>query len=274
VSSAVAFDPAVAARRLRVRLTVRPDALVVLGSGLSGLAASVNDAVEVPFTDLPGFPECGVAGHAGRFIGGRIAGRAVLVQAGRFHRYEGHPPEIVGSAVRTAHELGVRRVLLTNAAGGVNRSLSPGSLMLVEGHLTFGPAVLLGDAHGADVDERSASGPYDPALAKIAIQAAAELGIPLARGVYAYVLGPSYETPAEVRALARVGADAVGMSTVPEVEVARSLGMSCLAVSLITNHAAGVAAGPLSHDEVIAVGREAGGRMGNLIERIVARLPV
>jgi purine-nucleoside phosphorylase len=269
-----AFDPAEVAARLGERLSVRPEVLLVLGSGLSGLADGVQDAVEVPFSELPGLPAPTVAGHAGRFLGGRLAGRRVLVQAGRFHLYEGHPPWVVCGPVRVAHLLGVRRLLLTNAAGGVDRRLDPGSLMLLEDHLSFGPTALLAAPCG-DLDSRvrDMSAPYDAGLARTASAAAAELGIPLARGVYAGVLGPSYETPAEVRALARAGAQAVGMSTIPEVVVARSLGMSCLAISLITNYAAGVAAGPLSHDDVVQVGRAAGSRLGALLERTLALLP-
>jgi purine-nucleoside phosphorylase len=274
VKPARAFDPAEVAARLEERLPGRAEVLLVLGSGLSGLADAVQDAVEIPFSELPGFPLPTVAGHAGRFLAGRLAGRKVLVQAGRFHLYEGHAPWVVCGPVRVAHRLGVRRLVLTNAAGGVDRRLEPGSLMLLEDHLSFGPTSLLAEPCGEpDSRVRDMSAPYDAQLARAALAAAAELGIPLARGVYAGVLGPSYETPAEIRALAKVGADAVGMSTIPEVVVARSLGMACLAISLITNHAAGVAGGPLSHDEVVQVGRAAGSRLGALLERTLALLP-
>jgi purine-nucleoside phosphorylase len=247
--------------------------LLVLGSGLSGLTDSVAGAVSVPFGELPGFPEPSVSGHAGRFVGGSLSGRPALVQAGRFHLYEGHSEEVVCAPVRVAHALGARTAIFTNAAGGVRELLEPGSIMLIEDHLTWSrPGATWGSrwnrsAPGDTIDR------YDPELGALAMRCALELGIPLARGVYAYVPGPSYETPAEIRALGRLGADAVGMSTVPEVIAARALGMSCLALSLITNLAAGVSRLPLAHEEVISVGRRAGGRLGALLRRVVRDLP-
>jgi len=270
------FPVEAAAKVLRERLTLRQEALLVLGSGLSGIAEAVASPVEVPFGDLPGFPPPGVVGHAGRYVAGTLEGRAVLVQAGRFHLYEGHPADVVCGPVRVAHALGVRTVLLTNAAGGVNRFLEPGSLMLVEDHLNM---------MGRDFQSESAASgrrgaapgapfePYDVRLKALAEASAAELGIALARGVYAAVPGPSFETPAEIRALALWGADAVGMSTVPEATVASGLGMACLAISLITNPAAGLGTEPLSHEEVLAAGRSAGRSLERLLRRIVRDLP-
>jgi purine-nucleoside phosphorylase len=266
------LDPERAAAHVAARLRTRPQVLVVLGSGLSQLAQVVEDAVSIPWAEVPGFPVPTVVGHAGRFVAGTLSGREVLVQAGRFHRYEGHSPEVVGGPVRVAHALGVRTVILTNAAGGIGRFLEPGGVMLIEDHLTLPYAgSWSGGAEGGGQLDMSA--PYDRALLALARRAALELGIPLARGVYAAVSGPSYETPAEIRALARLGADAVGMSTVPEVVAARALGMSCLALSLITNLAAGVSAGPLSHEEVVLVGKSAGAHLGALVQRIVRDLP-
>jgi purine-nucleoside phosphorylase len=271
---AAAPDPVEVARRLGEKLAVTPELMIVLGSGLSGVAGALRDAVEIPFEDLPGFPAPSVAGHAGRFLGGSVSGRRVLVQAGRFHLYEGHPTDVVCAPVRAAHHLGVRKVIFTNAAGGLGRHLPPGSLMLIEDHVSVGCASpLVGPRRDDEVRAPDMTFPYDRALGALALESAARLGISLARGVYAAVPGPSYETPAEIRALARLGADAVGMSTVPEVVAARALGMSCLAISLITNFASGVGEGALSHEEVTSVGRAAGGRLGALLERIVLDLP-
>jgi purine-nucleoside phosphorylase len=273
VVSEALLDPALAAAHLGARLGQRPEVLLVLGSGLSQLADSVPAAVSVPFADLPGFPAATVAGHAGRFVGGSLSGRPVLVQAGRFHLYEGHGADVVCAPVRVAHALGVGTVIFTNAAGAVRELLEPGSIMVIEDHVTWGgPSVPEGDAsHASGPPDLGA--PYDQELTALAIRCALDLGFPLARGVYAFVPGPSYETPAEIRALARLGADAVGMSTVPEVQAARALGMSCLALSLITNLAAGVSRGPLAHEEVISVGRNAGARLGALLERVLRGLP-
>jgi len=277
--SQVRFDVEAAAKVLGGRLTARPEALLVLGSGLSGIAEAVESPVEVPFGDLPGFPPPGVVGHAGRYVAGTLEGRAVLVQAGRFHLYEGHSDEVVCGPVRVAHQLGVRTVVLTNAAGGVNRFLEPGSLMLVEDHLNMmgrsfhAEAAVRGSRGGSPAGLGAPFEPYDARLKALAEASAADLGIPLARGVYAAVPGPSFETPAEIRALALWGADAVGMSTVPEASVASGLGMACLAISLITNPAAGLGTEPLSHEEVLAAGRSAGRSLERLLRRVVRDLP-
>lgn len=276
------FDPGEIAAALASRLAEAPEVLLVLGSGLSGLSDAVEHPVAVPFADLPGFPDVGVTGHAGRWVGGRLEGRRVLVQAGRFHLYEGHPPEVVCGPVRVAHRLGVETALLTNAAGGVSPRLVPGTLMLIVDHLNLtGSDPLAGAVRGVEsrpigsspLSDGGFPSPYHAELGAAADAAARALGIPLARGVYAAVRGPSYETPAEVRALARFGADAVGMSTVPEVLAARALGLRCMGVSVITNRAAGLSGEPLSHDEVTAVARDAGGKLGRLLRRIIRDLP-
>jgi purine-nucleoside phosphorylase len=244
--------------------------LVVLGSGLSHLTSELEGAVEIPFADLPGFPAPGVSGHAGRYLAGRLDGRRVLMQAGRYHLYEGLPPDVVCGPVRVAHRLGVHTVLLTNAAGGVNPSFSPGAIVALQDHLNFtGVSPLAGPVAAGEERFPDMSAPYDPGLLDLADAAARALRIPLLRGVYAAVLGPSFETPAEVRWLARCGADLVGMSTVPEVIVARALGLRCLAFSLVTNKAAGLSDGPLSHEEVLESGRVGGRALGSLLRRVV-----
>lgn len=261
-----------AATALRQRLAEPPEVLLVLGSGLGGLADVVQSPVEVPFPELPGFPPPGVAGHSGRFIGGRIAGRRVLLQAGRYHLYEGHDPATVVRPVRVAASLGADTLLVTNAAGGLDPRMPPGSLLLLDDVVNVqfrsalaGP-VLSGEERFPDM-----SAPFDPTLARWAMEAAAEEGIHLSRGVYAAVLGPSYETPAEVRMLARFGAHAVGMSTVLEVTVARARGMRIMGVSLVTNPGAGLSPASLDHDEVLEEGRRAAGRMALLFQGVLRR---
>lgn len=269
------FDVGAAAAVLRERIGEEPpDALLILGSGLSDIAGSAEDPVEVPFPELPGFPGAGVRGHAGRYVAGRLEGRRVLVQAGRFHVYEGHPLDVVCAPTRVASALGIGTLLVTNAAGSLHRRVRPGSIVLLDDHLNFmfrsplaGP-VLPGEERFPDM-----SAPYDPALQELALESARELGIELQRGTYVAVTGPSYETPAEIRMLGRLGATVVGMSTVPEVVTAAARGMRCLGFSMVTNYGSGLGSEPLSHDEVVATGREAGGTLERLVRRIVRDLP-
>jgi purine-nucleoside phosphorylase len=219
----------------------QPTVAIVLGSGLGFLGESLGDAVRVPYARIPGFPPPGVAGHAGELIAGALEGKAVLMQSGRFHLYEGYEPATAALPVRVFHALGVRTLLLTNAAGGIRRTFGAGTLMLIADHLNLmfrnplvGP-VAEGDERFPDMSD-----PYDAELRALARRVARERGIALEEGVYAGLLGPSYETKAEIRMLERLGADAVGMSTVPEVLAARARGVRCLGVSAITNAAAGL----------------------------------
>lgn len=262
-----------AAAALASRAGVEPRIHLVLGSGLGGLADALEDPLQVAFEELGSLPGAGVEGHAGRFLLGRLEGLPVLVQAGRYHRYEGHPPSVVAAPVRIGALLGAETLVLTNAAGGIGRHLEPGSLLLLDDHLDLQAGSPLSGAvrHG---EERftDMSAPYDPALQRLALEAAALEGIPLSRGVYAAVLGPSFETPAEVGMLERMGAHAVGMSTVPEVICAQARGLRVLAVSLITNRAAGRGGEPPSHLEVQEVARRAGPRMEALIRGVLRRM--
>lgn len=258
---------------LRARAPQPPQAVLVLGSGLGGLADELADAVRVPYAEIPGFPRSTVAGHAGALIFGRWEGVSVAALQGRFHLYEGWAPALVALPVRALAALGARLLLLTNAAGGLRPGLQPGDLMLMADHLNLmarnplvGP-VLPGETRFPDMSE-----PYDVAFRRIAAAVALELKIPLEEGVYAAMLGPSYETPAEIRMLARMGADAVGMSTVPEVIVARALGLRVLGVSCITNLAAGLGGAPLSHDEVMQVGARVRDRLASLVRGVLPRL--
>jgi len=252
---------------------VEPRVHLILGSGLAGLAGSVEQAVEVPFRTVPGLPGAGVAGHAGAFSFGRVGGVPVMVQSGRYHYYEGWPDEVVVAPVRLAHRLGAKAVVVTNAAGGIRADLTPGSLMLIDDHLNLQfKAPLAGPTWPGEARFPDMSAPYDARLARLAERTALERRINLPRGVYGAVLGPSYETPSEVRALGRMGADAVGMSTAPEVICARSLGLPALGFSMISNRAAGLGGTPLDHQEVMEVGRLAGTALLEVLETMMPAL--
>ncbi len=258
---------------LRARVQRPPRVVLVLGSGLGGLAEEIDDAVRIPYQEIPGFPHSTVTGHAGALVLGRWEGLEVAVMQGRFHLYEGWEPEAVARPIRMLAALGARLLVVTNAAGGVRPGLWPGDLMLIADHINLmwrNP--LLGPVAAGEERFPDMTDPYDPELRRVAEEVALELGIPLEPGVYAAVLGPSYETPAEIRMLARLGADAVGMSTVPEVLVARALGLRCLGISTITNLAAGLGAEPLSHDEVLAVCAQARDRLAALIRATLRRI--
>ncbi|MBX6364138.1 MAG: purine-nucleoside phosphorylase [Gemmatimonadetes bacterium] len=258
---------------LHERLTERPRVLLILGSGLGGFADELEDAVRIPYAEIPGFPPSTVEGHKGQLVAGRAEGVECLALQGRFHLYEGHPPERLALPVRAAAALGARTLIVTNAAGGVNPAFRAGDLMLIEDHINLmGRNPLIGPVIPGDPRFPDMSEPYDRGLRAIAERVALERRIRLVRGVYLAVAGPSYETPAEVRMFRRLGADAVGMSTVPEVIVARALGVRVLGVSLITNAAAGVAATPLSHADVVAAGAEAAGRFTALLRGILTEL--
>jgi purine-nucleoside phosphorylase len=241
-------------------LPARPDVVVVLGSGL-GAADLGRESLRIPFRKIPGFPAPSVAGHEGAL---GVVGRTVLLR-GRSHFYEGRSMEEVTRPVRALARLGARTLVLTNAAGGIAPRLRPGDLMAVTDHLNLmGSNPLRGSSDFVDLSEV-----YDPGLIDRAARAARRAGVSLRRGVYAAVSGPSYETPAEVRMLRRLGADAVGMSTVPEAVAGKAEGMRVLALSLITNRAAGPGEGPVSHREVLAAGREGAGRAAAILREFV-----
>ena len=246
---------------------------IVLGSGLGGLAHRIEDARDVAFDDVPGFPSATVVGHAGRVIAGRLAGRPVVALAGRFHMYEGHSAALAGFPARVLHALGARTLFVSNAAGGIRATFTPGDLMIITDHLNLmfrNP--LVGTLEPGDTRFPDMSEPYDRALGAMLRREATKLGFPLREGVYCGLLGPTYETPAEVRMLATLGADAVGMSTVPEVIVARAIGMRVAGVSCITNFASGTTPSPLSHDEVLQTTALVASRFESLVERFVTVL--
>ena len=262
-----------AAHYLAGRIGATPEAILILGSGLGALADAVDDAVRVPYEEIPGFAAPTVIGHAGRLVAGRLEGRSVLVFQGRYHAYEGHPAAALAAPVRVAAALGTRTLIVTCAAGGVNPELAAGSLMLIGDHLNLmgqnplvGP-VLPGEERFPDMTEA-----YDPSLMALAEAVAKAEGVGLSRGVYAALLGPSYETPAEIRMLRMLGADAVGMSTVPEVIAARAGGVRVLGIALITNAAAGISGKPLDHAEVVAAGAEAAERFQRVVRGVLRGL--
>jgi purine-nucleoside phosphorylase len=250
-----------------------PVAAIVLGSGLGGLADQITGGVRIPFHDVPGFPPATVEGHAGALILGTLGGKPVVCLAGRFHLYEGHPAAVAAFPIRVAHALGARTLIVSNAAGGIRRSFAPGTLMRIEDHINLmNRHPLVGPAQPGESRFPDMSAPYDAALGRQLDDTARQMGLRLDVGVYCGLLGPTYETPSEVRMLEKLGADAVGMSTVPEVIVARTLGMRCVGVSLITNAAAGYTAQLLNHAEVLHESKEAAGRFQSLISTFVGTL--
>lgn len=251
-----------------------PRAAVVLGSGLGGVADAINDAIEIPYDEIPYFVTSTVQGHAGKLIMGSCDGVDVVLMKGRVHFYEGYAMEEVTLPVRVFNVMGIRTLVLTNAAGGAAPHLKPGSLMAITDHIN-----LMGEnpLRGAN-DERfgprfpDLTSVYTPAYLEAAHEVAREIGVVLAEGVYMALRGPSYETPAEIRMMRKLGADAVGMSTVPESIVARHCAMNVLAISCITNVAAGLTASEINHTEVMEVGERAGKQLAELIVRVIPRL--
>ncbi len=249
-----------------------PELVLVLGSGLGAVARRVGRELAVPFGDVPGLRAASVAGHKGQLALGHWAGRRLLLFEGRLHSYEGHSWEDVVRPIRLAASWGVRVAVLTNAAGGIADGLVPGSLMALRDHLDVTrPWFWRHPGPGGLGPPRPS--PYSPRLRELLQQAAGEQGIELPQGVYAAVTGPSYETPAEIRALRAWGADAVGMSTAREVEAGVQSGLECAALSCITNRAAGLSAEPLRHEEVLALAAAASDRLAGLLQRFLELLP-
>lgn len=267
-------DPEAASEVVRDAVGAAPEVMIVLGSGMKGLARALRDVTRIPLAELPGFPEPQVEGHGGELSVGALEGRRVLVQSGRYHSYEGHSLDVVTAPVRLAAHLGVRTLLLTNAAGALNPRYRPGTLMLLDDHVNaawrspLAGAVVSGEDRFPDM-----SAPYDPGLQRHILETAQGAGVKMERGTYAWVTGPSYETPAEVRMLQAMGADVVGMSTVPEVLVAAARRLPVAAVSLVTNPAAGLHPGVLSHREVLRAARESADVLERLFRAVIRGLP-
>lgn len=264
--------PAHHAKRIRARTPLRPRLALVLGSGFQSILDELDPALRIPYSNLRAFPRTTVPGHAGELIVGTLAGTPVVVLSGRAHYYEGHSLTDATFGIRLLAGIGVRDLLLTNAAGGLNPRFRAGDFMLLADHINFmgaNPlrgAVKLGENRFVDLTRA-----YDAGLQRHLRAAAKKAGVALRVGIYLAVSGPSYETPAEVRAFRRLGADAVGMSTVPEVIVARQLGLRVAALSCITNLAAGVSPSPLSHEDVLETGRKVAPRAARLVTEFARR---
>jgi purine-nucleoside phosphorylase len=263
-----------AAAAVRSRCGELPQTAIVLGSGLGDFADTLGESVATPYEALPHWPASTVVGHAGRLVVGTVAGKRITALAGRVHFYEGHDLATVAFATRVMGRLGVKQIILTNAAGGINTAFSQGALMILDDHINLlGSNPLVGlndDRFGTRFPDMSEV--YSRRLRTLASEVALSRGVAVTHGVYVAVHGPSYETPAEIRYFRTIGADAVGMSTVPEAIAARHMGMEVLGISCITNMAAGVLPQPLVHDEVMETARRVRGSFIALLEGIIERI--
>ena len=258
-----------AAAFLSSHTSLRPSVAVVLGSGLGDFAAQVEDAVTIPYAEIPHFPQSTVPGHSGRVLIGTLGGTAIAVMQGRVHAYEGYSSEEVTFPIRVLARFGIRGIALTNAAGGINRSYAQGDLVLISDHINFTGRNPVSGANDERLGPRffDMTEAYSRRFRAIAHTAAMEAGMALQEGVYLSLLGPSFETPAEIRAFAALGADLVGMSTVQETIVARHMGIEVLGISCVTNMAAGIQGEPLSHQEVMETGKRVETRLTGLLAR-------
>lgn len=263
-----------ATRIIRARTMVEPRIAVVLGSGLGGFADDFEDAVGIPYDEIPGFARSTVQGHAGRLVIGKVDGTPVVAMQGRVHYYEGHSLEEVTFPIRTFGLLGIKTLVLTNAAGGINVQLTQGALMVISDHVNLmGVNPLVGpndERFGPRFPDMSAV--YAPDLQELVVEEAKAIGVEVRRGIYGALSGPSYETPAEIHLLRNLGADAVGMSTVPESIVARHMGLDVLGISCITNMAAGISDEPINHEEVMATGDRVRETFTELLRRVIGAI--
>jgi len=260
-----------AAKHIASKSPIKPAVAIVLGSGLGGFADEMTDAVRISYNDIPHFARSTAVGHAGQLVLGNIGAWPVVVMQGRVHLYEGYPVHSVVFPMRVFSRMGVRAVILTNAAGGINLEYGQGRLVVIKDHINLqGQNPLVGPEDPnlglRFIDMTQA---YSKSYRQIALEAGKRLGIPLGEGVYAAVLGPSYETPAEIRFLRTIGADLVGMSTVPEVIVARQMGIKVLAISCVTNMAAGTTDALINHEEVLEIGRKISGQFKALLRDVI-----
>ncbi|HEY3738669.1 MAG TPA: purine-nucleoside phosphorylase [Bryobacteraceae bacterium] len=269
----MSFGAAIEAVRGRIG-DRKPQVGIVLGSGLGAFADELTDAVDIPYGDIPEWPRSTAVGHAGKLIIGKLDAIEVVLMAGRAHLYEGYTPQQAVFGVRVLGQLGVRKMIFTNAAGGINLSYGQGSLVLISDHINLQGSNPLAGPNEESLGPRfpDMTEAYSMRLRSAAVQAAFELGVPLPVGVYAGLLGPSYETPAEIRFLRTIGADLVGMSTVGEVIAANHMGIECLGISCVTNMAAGVSDRKLNHEEVLDVGRQVRDGFVRLLKAIVPRI--
>ena len=263
-----------ATRIIRSRITVEPRIALVLGSGLGGFADDFDDAVAIPYEDIPGFVRSTAQGHAGRLVIGNVDSIPVLAMQGRVHYYEGYSLEEVTFPIRVFNLLGVKTLVLTNAAGGINVQLTQGALMMISDHVNLmGVNPLRGpndERFGPRFPDMSAV--YSPELQELVVEEAKAINVEVRRGIYGALSGPSYETPAEIHLLRNLGADAVGMSTVPEAIVARHMGIEVLGISCITNMAAGISDQPINHEEVMATGVRVRATFTELLQRVIGAI--
>jgi len=274
-SSSSLYDRAEkAARAIRARANLKPSVAVVLGSGLGAFADELTDATSIPYQDIPGFARATVEGHAGALVIGKASGVALAAMQGRFHSYEGYSLEEVTFPIRVLKLLGAETLVLTNASGALNVEFVPGSLMVISDHINLlGSNPLIGpndDRFGPRFPDLTAV--YAPELQSVVIDEARGMDLQMRRGVYAALSGPSYETPAEIHMVRTLGADAVGMSTVPEAIVARHMNMQVVGISCITNLAAGVSSRPIDHSQVMAIGERVREQFTELLRRVIKRL--
>ena len=256
----------VAASHIAARLDgLNPKIALVLGSGLGALVDEVTGAIRIAYGDIPGFPQSAVTGHAGELVAGRLEGVPVLILSGRIHYYEAGDAAAMRPALETLRALGIETLVLTNAAGSVNPGIAPGEVMLIEDHINFsGLNPLIGERSEARFTGMTTA--YDRDLRQAMIDGARRIGVALHEGVYVWFSGPSFETPAEIRMARRLGADAVGMSTVPETILARFLGLRVVAASVITNFGAGMTGDELSHDETKDVAPKGGAKLARILK--------
>lgn len=263
-----------AAAHILSKTELRPSIAIVLGSGLGGFADQLENPIYIPFADIPHFPQSTVPGHSGRLVLGALQGIPIAVMQGRVHAYEGYTPQQVTFPVRVLGRMGVKTLLLTNAAGGIRETLHQGQLVLLSDHINFtGHNPVAGsndDRFGPRFFDMSEA--YSKKLRALAKEAASEEGYVLEEGVYLSLLGPSFETPAEIRAFRTIGADLVGMSTVQETIVARHMGLDVLGISCVTNMAAGIQAQPLNHEEVMETGKRVEATLAALLTRLLPKL--
>ncbi|WP_097025745.1 purine-nucleoside phosphorylase [Clostridium peptidivorans] len=259
---------------VKSKINISPEIGIILGSGLGDLAEKVENKVIVKYEDIPNMPKSTVAGHAGQYVFGKLSGKDVVMMQGRIHYYEGHPMEIIALPIHIMKFLGIKTLVVTNAAGGVNTNFNPGDLMIIEDHINF---VLNNPLIGKNEEQigprfPDMSMPYDKDLINLSEKVAKTYNINVQKGVYVMMPGPTYETPAEVKMIRIIGGDAVGMSTVPEVIVAKHAGLKVLGISCITNMASGILDQPLNHEEVIETSNKVKDTFTKLITSIVEKM--
>lgn len=264
----------IAAQNILSRTELRPQIALVLGSGLGAFADSLDDAVRIPYADIPYFPKPTAEGHAGQLVIGKVGGAVVAAMQGRVHLYEGHPVQSVVFPMRAFARMGIGATILTNAAGGINQKLKQGCLVILKDHINLSGTNPLAGPNDSRFGVRfvDMTTAYDPIYQEMAFHEARKLGLEIFHGVYAAMPGPSYETPAEIRFLRTIGADVVGMSTVNEVIAARHLGIKVLAISCVTNMAAGILDQPITHAEVLETGRRVRSQFESLLRAVIPQI--